>query len=75
MKNSFKIPVYTKKNGRRVVQEEIVEATYIPISEWGHLRKLHIVHATPKFDGANDLIIYKDDKGELFYTLSFRQRV
>lgn len=72
MKNSFKISVYAQKDGRRVVQEKVVEATYIPISEWGRLRKLHIVHATPKFDGANDLIIYKDDKEELFYALSFR---
>lgn len=56
-KSTFKIPVYTKKTGRRVVQEKIVEATYVPISEWDKLRKLHIVHATPKFDGTNDLII------------------
>lgn len=30
MKNSFKIPVYAKKDGRRVVKEKVVEATYIP---------------------------------------------
>ncbi len=74
MKNSFKIPVYAKKDGRRVVQEKIVEATYIPISDWGSLRKLHIVHATPRFDGTNDLILYKDDRGEYFYALSFRSK-
>lgn len=62
MKNSFKIPVYAKKDGRRVVKEKVVEATYIPISEWGRLRKLHIIHATPKFDGANDLIIHISTK-------------
>lgn len=72
MKESFKIPLYAKENGRRVVRETIIEATYIPVAERGRLRKLHIIHATPKFDGSNDLIICKDDKGEYFYALSFR---
>lgn len=64
------ITAYTAKGGEYVRQEKEIEAEFITKKE-ALRRRLHIVHARPRYDGTDSaLIVYQDAAGAYFYTLT-----
>lgn len=64
------ITTYTAQSGEYARQEKEIEAEFITKKE-ALRRRLHIVHARPRYDGTNSaLIVYQDAEGAYFYTLT-----